>query len=59
MDWNYLYTSFDGRIGRQSFWIGTLILAAVHFVGGGLISTIFGQGIFGGLLRLVLSLVLL
>jgi uncharacterized membrane protein YhaH (DUF805 family) len=59
MDWNYLYTSFDGRIGRQSFWIGTLILAAVHWVGGGLMSTIFGHGIFGGLLRVVLSLVLL
>ncbi len=59
MDWNSLYTSFDGRIGRQAFWIGTLVLAAVHFVGGGVISTIFGHGIFGSLLSIVLSLVLL
>ena len=59
MDWNSLYTSFDGRIGRQAFWIGTLVLAAVHFIGGGVISTIFGHGFFGGLLRIVLSLVLL
>jgi uncharacterized membrane protein YhaH (DUF805 family) len=26
MDWNYLFTSFDGRISRQPFWIGTLTL---------------------------------
>jgi uncharacterized membrane protein YhaH (DUF805 family) len=28
MDWNYLYTNFDGRISRQPFWIGTLVLWA-------------------------------
>ena len=28
MDWNHLYTNFDGRISRQPFWIGTLVLWA-------------------------------
>lgn len=26
MDFQYLYTSFDGRIGRQSWWLGVIVL---------------------------------
>ena len=26
MDWSYLYSSFDGRISRQPFWIGFAVL---------------------------------
>ncbi len=26
MDWNYLYTSFDGRINRKPYWIANLVL---------------------------------
>jgi uncharacterized membrane protein YhaH (DUF805 family) len=30
MDWSYLLTSFEGRIGRQSFWIALLAVLAVE-----------------------------
>jgi uncharacterized membrane protein YhaH (DUF805 family) len=30
MDWAYLYTSFEGRIGRSTFWIATAVLLAVE-----------------------------
>jgi uncharacterized membrane protein YhaH (DUF805 family) len=32
MDFGYLYTSFEGRIGRKSYWIGTIILIVVMMV---------------------------
>lgn len=32
MDLRHLYTSFDGRINRQPYWIGTIILAVVNVV---------------------------
>jgi uncharacterized membrane protein YhaH (DUF805 family) len=31
MDWGFLYNSFEGRIGRQTFWIAVAILTAVEF----------------------------
>jgi uncharacterized membrane protein YhaH (DUF805 family) len=30
IDWTYLFTSFDGRIGRRLFWIGVLALLVVE-----------------------------
>jgi uncharacterized membrane protein YhaH (DUF805 family) len=30
MNWSYLYTSFDGRIGRQTFWIALAAISAVE-----------------------------
>ena len=32
MDFRYLYTSFEGRINRKPFWIGSLILFAIAIV---------------------------
>ena len=32
IDWVYLYNAFHGRIGRQTFWIGVIVLAAVELV---------------------------
>ena len=36
MDWNFLYNSFEGRIGRQAFWIAVAVLGvaelAAHFI---------------------------
>ncbi len=36
MDWNFLYNSFEGRIGRKTFWIAVAVLSvaeiAAHFV---------------------------
>jgi len=30
MDWLYLYNSFDGRIGRKTFWIAMVVLTVVE-----------------------------
>ena len=32
MDWKYLYTSFEGRINRQPYWIGALVLIGALIV---------------------------
>jgi len=36
MDWAFLYTSFEGRIGRKTFWIAVAVLSvieiAAHFL---------------------------
>ena len=36
IDWAYLFNGFHGRIGRQTFWIGMIVLTVVelafHFV---------------------------
>ena len=32
MDWKYLYTSFEGRIGRQQMWMGILVMIAISIV---------------------------
>jgi uncharacterized membrane protein YhaH (DUF805 family) len=32
MDWKHLYLSLDGRIGRQTFWIGILVLLGISIV---------------------------
>ncbi len=32
MDWKYLFTSFEGRIGRQTYWMGVLAMVVVSFV---------------------------
>jgi uncharacterized membrane protein YhaH (DUF805 family) len=34
MDWKSLFFTADGRIGRQAFWIGWLMLLGVHVVAG-------------------------
>ncbi len=59
MDWNYLFTSIEGRISRQPFWIGTVILMAISWLANLIISGIFGKGAIGGLLSLIVALVLL
>ncbi len=32
MDWKYLFTSLEGRIGRQSYWMGVLAMAVITIV---------------------------
>jgi uncharacterized membrane protein YhaH (DUF805 family) len=32
MDWKHLYLGLHGRIGRQSFWIGLLVMLVVSWV---------------------------
>jgi len=33
MDWAYLFTGFDGRISRQTFWIGIAALTVAEIFG--------------------------
>lgn len=47
MDWKYLFTSFEGRIGRQSYWMGVLALVAVSVVAG-VLDAILGTAGEGG-----------
>ncbi|MFM8747834.1 MAG: DUF805 domain-containing protein [Aestuariivirga sp.] len=32
MDWKYLFTSLEGRIGRQSYWTGILAIFAINVI---------------------------
>jgi Predicted membrane protein len=45
MDWKFLFTSFDGRISRKTFWIGTLILIVAWIVVGFVVLPIFGASL--------------
>lgn len=41
MDFKFLYTDFDGRINRQPFWIGILVLALCSIVASFILMLIF------------------
>lgn len=41
MDWKYLFTSFEGRISRKTYWTGILVLAVIGFIAG-LLDVILG-----------------
>ena len=41
-DINHLFLTTDGRIGRQSFWIGAIALAIVSIVIGLIVGAVFG-----------------
>jgi uncharacterized membrane protein YhaH (DUF805 family) len=58
-DWKYLFTSFDGRINREPFWAGVLVLIGANVVLA-IIGSILGM-IFGPLsyLPAIASLVLI
>ncbi len=32
MDWKYLFTSFEGRAGRQQWWLGTIVLIVANWI---------------------------
>ena len=58
MDWKYLYTSLEGRIGRQTFWMGVIVLIVISIVFAVLDAilgtrTDSGIGILGALFSLV------
>lgn len=42
MNYKYLFTSFDGRIGRREYWLGILILVIASFVLIGVLGTTLG-----------------
>lgn len=58
MDFQYLFTSLDGRINRAKWWIGAIILGVISIVLGSIIELIFGRGFFGGFLLTLVSLAL-
>jgi uncharacterized membrane protein YhaH (DUF805 family) len=45
MDLRYLYTSFDGRINRQPYWVATIILAVVNLVISLVVAKLLGASI--------------
>ncbi len=58
-DFNRLYLTVDGRIGRQDFWIGVVGLIVVGIVTSLIIVGLFGPlGFFSRLLQFILQLVL-
>jgi uncharacterized membrane protein YhaH (DUF805 family) len=58
MDFNYLFTSFDGRINRAKWWAGVVILAVINIVVGLILYQLFGLGFFGRLLSFIVALAL-
>lgn len=60
MDFSYLFTSFEGRISRQPYWIGVIILIAASLVITFLLALLVGiQGRSFLILSFVIQLVLL
>jgi uncharacterized membrane protein YhaH (DUF805 family) len=43
MDWAYLFNSFDGRIGRKTFWIAMAVLTVAELFGHLIAETIQGD----------------
>jgi uncharacterized membrane protein YhaH (DUF805 family) len=58
LDFQYLFTSFEGRINRAKYWAGTIILAIISIVLGFVIGAIFGGSTFGGILIVLVTLAL-
>jgi uncharacterized membrane protein YhaH (DUF805 family) len=58
MDFNYLFTSLDGRINRAKYWAGMIILAIVNVVIGLLVGVLFGDSTFGLIVILLVTLAL-
>jgi uncharacterized membrane protein YhaH (DUF805 family) len=52
IDLKYMFTSPDGRIGRQTWWIGVAILFVVSL----LLGALFGQG---GIIPLIINVLML
>jgi uncharacterized membrane protein YhaH (DUF805 family) len=55
MDFQALFLTNNGRINRQPYWIGTIIIIVIDAI----ISAILGHGFLGQLLFFLISLVLI
>ena len=51
MDWAYLLNSFDGRIGRKTFWIAMAVVTVAEIIG-----HIFAEEIQGDRLSAIVDL---
>ena len=58
MDFQYLFTSFGGRINRAKYWVGAVILLVAWLIFGLIVNSIFGGTLFGSLLMILALLVL-
>jgi uncharacterized membrane protein YhaH (DUF805 family) len=59
MDFNYLFTSFDGRINRAKWWAGMVILTIINIVLSFIVISLFGMGFLGRLLSFIIVLAIL
>ena len=48
MDWKYLFTSFDGRIGRQQCWIGTIVMIIIVLILSFVVMPLLGISMMAG-----------
>ncbi len=49
MDFKNLLLSFDGRIGRQSWWIGVIVLTVLSMDTHACAGLVFGTSMMGGM----------
>jgi len=57
MDFSYLYMSTEGRIGRQSWWIGYVVIVVIVLVISMIVSGLFGPlSIATRLINLIITL---
>lgn len=54
-----LFLSFDGRIARGQWWLGVIIMVVIGLVLGFVLALVFGTGILGQVVSLLLTLALL
>jgi len=60
MDWKYLFTSLEGRIGRQSYWMGVLAMAVITIVAALLDAVLGTAGESGfGIISVIVALALI
>ncbi len=59
MDFQNLFLTYDGRLNRQPFWIGNIILGVGSFVVNLIVAVLFGHGLIGSVLSLIIALVLI
>ena len=43
MNWRWLLQSFEGRINRGKFWVGSIVLWGISIIVNAVISTVFGM----------------
>jgi uncharacterized membrane protein YhaH (DUF805 family) len=59
MDFNYLFTSLDGRINRAKWWAGIVILIVINIIVALIIGVIFKDSMAGRIVAFIIALVLL
>ena len=59
MDFNYLFTSLDGRINRAKYWAGVIIVVVAMLILQWIAVAIFGMGFLGRLITFIIGLIAL